>query len=259
MRGEVLHYDEAQGFGFIAGSDGNRYTFRREDLRQAFPIAKGMPIEFRENGAQARDISPIGGTVQAAPTGAPSAVPVAPAGAPPAAASPHPPHFGRFAAPTASPVPDDTGLWDYFWAGLTRNYANFRGRARRKEYWGYVLFFALVLTAVTLFGVSIDFSVGNMEGQDMPIVMIALLGASILALIVPSVAMAVRRQHDIGLSGWFYFVFLIPYIGNVILLVFALIPSQKHANKWGPVPSGITIPPPYVQPTPAVPTPGTGQ
>ena len=50
-----------------------------------------------------------------------------------------------------------------------------------------------------------------------------------------------RRQHDIGLSGWFYLLILIPYVGGLIIFVFTLIPSQKHDNKWGPVPYGVRV------------------
>jgi cold shock CspA family protein len=58
MRGEVLHYDEAHGFGFITGEDGNRYTFRREDLTRSFPLARGVTVEFHVSGDQARAVSP---------------------------------------------------------------------------------------------------------------------------------------------------------------------------------------------------------
>ena len=58
MRGEVLHYDEAQGFGFIAGADGNRYTFTGEDLRVAGAVSKGTPVEFTESGSQSRGVFP---------------------------------------------------------------------------------------------------------------------------------------------------------------------------------------------------------
>ena len=50
--------------------------------------------------------------------------------------------------------------------------------------------------------------------------------------------MTVRRIHDIGLSGWFILLGLIPTVGNLIILVFALIPSQGKANRWGEVPPG---------------------
>ena len=88
-------------------------------------------------------------------------------------------------------------------------------------------------------------------GYEMPLATITLATIFVLAGILPSLAMSVRRQHDIGLSGWFFLLIFIPYIGNLILFVFALIPSQKHENKWGPVPAGVKIPPPYVAPAAA--------
>ena len=60
MRGEVLHYDEDQGFGFITGADGNRYTFARENLRRETAMAKGTAVEFQPGGGQARDVFSIG-------------------------------------------------------------------------------------------------------------------------------------------------------------------------------------------------------
>ena len=60
-----------------------------------------------------------------------------------------------------------------------------------------------------------------------------------------------RRQHDIGLSGWFILVFFLPF-GSLVLLVFALIPSQKRDNRWGPVPPGIDIPAPCTPPQPEI-------
>ena len=231
MRGEVLHYDESQGFGFITGADGNRYTFTREDLRREAPMSKGTAVEFRPVAGQAKDIFSIRAQMQTA-------------GSAPAPSVPQ--HFGRFAVNEA---PASTGLWSYFWNGIAGNYANFRGRARRKEYWGFALFFYLALTVLSLIGVALDFALGNMEGGDeTPVATVAISGICVLAAIIPWVAVSVRRQHDIGLSGWFYLLILVPYIGSLILFVFSLIPSQKHDNKWGPVPAGVRIPPPFTPP-----------
>jgi uncharacterized membrane protein YhaH (DUF805 family) len=152
-------------------------------------------------------------------------------------------HFGRNAV---NGEPASTGLWSYFWEGITSNYANFRTRARRKEYWGFVLFYFLGMIVLLLAGVVIDFALGNMEpGDEFPVATIGISGLVVLAGIIPSISVMVRRQHDIGLSGWFYLLIFLPYVGGLILLVFALIPSQKHENKWGPVPAGVNIPPPY--------------
>ena len=83
-----------------------------------------------------------------------------------------------------------------------------------------------------------------------PYVTMLLLGVFVVAMIIPSISVTVRRIHDIGLSGWFYLLILAPYVGGLILFVFALIPSQTRENRWGPVPAGIKIPPPYVPATP---------
>jgi uncharacterized membrane protein YhaH (DUF805 family)/cold shock CspA family protein len=232
MRGEVLHYDEAQGFGFIAGVDGNRYTFAREDLRRAATVARGTQVEFAESGSQARGVFPAGDEEDSAAT-APQ----------PRQAT----HFGR--APAVAERMAGTGLWDYFRAAITTNYFNFRGRARRKEYWGFALFGILAFAGLALAGMALDDAMGNMDSPSGPFVTIVLLGLFVLAMIVPSISMTVRRIHDLGLSGWFYLLVLLPYVGGAILFVFGLIPSQTRENRWGPVPAGIKIPPPYVPAT----------
>jgi len=223
MRGEVLHYDTTQGFGFISGADGNRYTFERRDLRRDAPVSKGTSVEFNPDGASARDIFLLHGIPAPQVMAAPSAV--------------QPAQFGRVAADHPS---ETTGLWSYFWRVLTQDYANFRGRARRKEYWGFYLFWIVLLIVASLAGVAIDAALGNLDpGSEMPVATMTLTGGLVLASIIPYFALMVRRQHDIGLSGWFLLLLLLPYIGGLILFVFTLIPSQKHDNKWGPVPAGV--------------------
>lgn len=249
MRGEVLHYDEGQGFGFITGADGNRYTFTREDMRREAAVSKGTAVEFQPTGGQAKNVFAIRAQVQAA-----GSVPVVPATAPgaaPASGVTPPPqaHFGRAAPPAAgfgTPVPT-ASLWGYFVRGFTANYANFRDRARRKEYWGFYLFSMLAMFLLVGIGIVIDGTTGNFDSSgDGPFATLILVGLYMLAMIVPGIAMAVRRQHDIGLSGWFYLLFFVPYVGGLILFVFSLLPSQTHENKWGPVPEGIRIPPPFI-------------
>lgn len=231
MRGDVLHYDETQGFGFIAGADGNRYTFAREDLRHMATVSKGAQVEFQPSGGQAREVFAI-----QAPLAASSA------SAPVRAATPQ--HFGRFATEAAS---SSTGLWGYFRRGLTENYVNFRSRARRKEYWGFYLFWAISAVALSTVGFGIDGLLGNLDaGLEEPVAGFALPGLFVLATLLPGIAMTVRRIHDLGLSGWFCLLMLLPYVGGLITLVFSLLPSQKHDNKWGPVPAGVRVPPPYV-------------
>ncbi|MEP6567682.1 MAG: DUF805 domain-containing protein [Mesorhizobium sp.] len=234
MRGEVLHYDEAQGFGFITGADGNRYTFAREDLRRGTAIAQGTVVEFQPATGQARDIFSI--RAQAADPATPAAS-AAPKAATAAAAS-QPQHFGRLAEDGAA---QDSDLWGYFWHALTQNYFNFAGRAPRKEYWSYFLFWVVSLLIIGGLGLFIDAKMGNFDSDISAGVTVGLCGTFLLGTFLPSLGMAVRRLHDIGLSGWLCLLVLIPTIGSLIIMVFALIPTQAKENQWGPVPAGVRI------------------
>lgn len=254
MRGEVLHYDKAEGFGFITGVDGNRYAFAREDMRQAATMGKGTQVEFTPSGGQARDVFAIH-----APT-ARTAAPIPQAGRSVpqfgrrgvAESQPEQPSYAPVRAPSdaptytgASATGEATGLWSYFWRAITTNYVNFGGRARRKEYWAFVLF--TILGGLAIGALSGIVAAVSGQGRDsIPMVTLVLVGVFCLAIILPSIAVTVRRIHDLGLSGWFYLLILVPYVGGLILFVFTLIPSQKHENRWGPVPEGVKIPVPYV-------------
>jgi uncharacterized membrane protein YhaH (DUF805 family)/cold shock CspA family protein len=253
MRGEVLHYDEAHGFGFITGEDGNRYTFRREDLKSSFPLSRGVAVEFRESGDRAQDVSPPMAAMQAftaaaAEATAPASLTATPIATP--AARPAPQRYGRNAVGdgAADQNQTSTGLWNYFRASITTNYANFHGRARRKEYWGFALFYTLGMIFLTVAGLAIDAEVGNFDyGSEAPVATIVIVVLALLASLVPGIAISVRRFHDIGLSGWFYLVmFVVGFLlaGSVMILaiVLGLIPTQKHENKWGPVPDGVDVP-----------------
>jgi uncharacterized membrane protein YhaH (DUF805 family)/cold shock CspA family protein len=249
MRGEVLHYDPAQGFGFITGADGNRYTFRREDVKGgSFAISRGAVVEFRPNGDQARDVFP-------AATAGTSAAPTAQTVTAPPTAGTHPQHFGRNAtagAVAAEPTPS-TGLWGYSWLCMTARYATFRGRARRKEYWAFVLFSVLALIVAAIAGFAVDAALGNFDPySNGPVAILVTVALAILAGFLPGLAVTTRRFHDVGMSGWFYLVFLVLSfftIGGLIILVVTLIPSQKRENKWGPIPEGVKVPLPYIAPT----------
>lgn len=215
MRGEVLYYDDGIGQGFISGDDGNRYSFERADMQQLQPLWKGSRVDFRTDGDFAREIF-IVETAKAQVVQQTA-------------------HTGEM--PAADPG-EALGLFGYFKRAITSDYVNFRTRARRKEFWGFTLFVYVGIAALAAIGFFIDLVLGNIDNEE-PYVMMIVLALGWLAIILPYIAIMVRRQHDIGLSGWFYLLVLIPYIGTLILFVFALIPSQKHENKWGPVPAGI--------------------
>ena len=113
------------------------------------------------------------------------------------------------------------------------NYANFNGRARRKEYWMFTLFFMLFLLVPSfVFGLLIGMS---------PSETVLISGGIILAALyfihlVPALAVTVRRLHDTGKSGWLYLLALIPYIGSLIIFIFTVIKGDRGDNKYGPDP-----------------------
>jgi len=101
-----------------------------------------------------------------------------------------------------------------------KNYANFTGRARRKEFW----FFALVQFIILIIAQIID----SIIGTDF-----VLYGLVALALFIPSLAVSVRRLHDINKSGWWYLIALIPLIGGILLIVWFATETKPEPNQWG--------------------------
>jgi uncharacterized membrane protein YhaH (DUF805 family) len=114
-----------------------------------------------------------------------------------------------------------------------KKYAVFSGRSRRKEYWYFVLF--NIIVAIVLAG--IDALLGTRSsyaGAGL------LSGIYSLAVLIPTLAVTVRRLHDIDRSGWWIFINLIPLIGAIVLLVFAVSEGTPGNNRYGPNPKGAT-------------------
>ncbi|MBL4628263.1 MAG: DUF805 domain-containing protein [Roseicyclus sp.] len=102
---------------------------------------------------------------------------------------------------------------------LTQNYANFSGRARRSEYWWFFLFTMIV----NIVAQTVDASIG------LPILSI-IVG---LGLIVPGIALAFRRMHDTGRSGWWLLIGLIPLVGFLIILFWFVQRGTVGSNEFG--------------------------
>jgi uncharacterized membrane protein YhaH (DUF805 family) len=109
---------------------------------------------------------------------------------------------------------------------VLKKYAVFSGRARRKEYWFFVLFNILISIGLSF----IDQATGTVNtetGYGL------LSGIYSLAVLIPSLAVLVRRLHDTDRSGWWVLIGLIPLIGWIVLLVFAVQDSQPGQNEYG--------------------------
>lgn len=120
-----------------------------------------------------------------------------------------------------------------WYVDVLRKYAVFSGRARRKEYWFFVLFNLLIVAGLTL----VDMFVGTYD----PIREIGLLsGLYGIGVILPSVAVGARRLHDSGRTAWWLLIGLVPVIGAIVLLIFFVLDSQLGDNEYGPNPKGLT-------------------
>ena len=116
-----------------------------------------------------------------------------------------------------------------------RRYAEFTGRSRRKEYWMFALFNVIVMIGLAAIGgmlgaFSPDSSGGMSTGSGL---LFGLFGIYGLAIIVPSIAVQVRRFHDQDKSGWFVLLGFIPYLGGLIVFVFMLLDGTKGDNQYG--------------------------
>lgn len=116
----------------------------------------------------------------------------------------------------------------WFLAAL-KKYAVLEGRARRKEYWFFLLFYIIIIVVLSF----VDGMLGFGGAKGGPGILSVVF---VLAMLLPSLAVAVRRLHDIGRSGWWILIGLVPLIGGIVLLVFALMDSQPGANAYGPNP-----------------------
>ncbi|AKM09515.1 DUF805 domain-containing protein [Croceicoccus naphthovorans] len=120
-----------------------------------------------------------------------------------------------------------------------RRYFDFAGRSRRKEYWMFQLFIFIVYVVAMLLtgglGMSMEYGDAGTMGPFTAIVLIALAIWG-LASIIPSLALMIRRLHDVDKSGWWILIAFVPIIGGLILLYFCLIEGTRGDNRFGPDP-----------------------
>lgn len=108
---------------------------------------------------------------------------------------------------------------------ILKRYADFQGRASRSEFWWFTLFaFLLNIVLQVITGL-------------VPILGIIAI-VIMLAVLIPSIGVAVRRLHDIGKSGWWYLLVFIPLIGALVLIYWFVQPGQSENNQWGANPLG---------------------
>ena len=115
---------------------------------------------------------------------------------------------------------------------VLKKYLVFEGRARRKEYWFFILFNILIGIGLAI--------IDNMTGTLNPETGTGLLsGIYSLAVLIPTIAVAIRRLHDTDRSGWWLLLVFVPLIGGLVLLVFFVLDGTPGSNRFGPSPKGL--------------------
>jgi len=107
---------------------------------------------------------------------------------------------------------------------ILQKYMDFNGRARRSEYWWFVLFYVFANLIASLVD---GFVLGGL-----PVLQVILW----LGLLLPSVGVAIRRLHDTDRTGWWLLLMLVPVIGAVIVIIFLCLRGTSGPNRFGPDP-----------------------
>lgn len=198
MKGQILDYSIQTNLGIITTDDQKRYEFTGAEWRGQNTPKRGDHVDF--------DINPEGKAVQVF-----------------TALSSSNPIYNLTEQLDKISNQDQAesqfNMIDWFVKCL-KNYANFKGRARRKEFW----FFTLVQFIILIIAQIIDSVIGT------EFVLYALI---VLALLIPSLAVSVRRLHDLSKSGWWYLIALIPLIGAIILIIWFATETKAEVNQWG--------------------------
>lgn len=195
MKGQILDFSIQSG-GLISSEDGKRYPFKNEEWKeQGIPI-RGMKVDF--------DVDETGQAVAV---------------------------YKALGASSNSNKNGQLSLFALFLETLTKRYAQFSGRASRREFWGFALFSALAEVAI-LFVAGIMLEID----EGLSIVLVNLYWIFVIALYIPSLSVSVRRLHDIGKSGWWFLIVFVPLIGLIWLIVLCCQASVNEDNQWGGLP-----------------------
>lgn len=221
MQGQIQSFSIAQNQGTIQGQDGGSYLFESQHWHYARVPQVGEMVSFiTDTQGNAIDVYPINNVPSSTVNLAKSNNNINTAYANrtntrnaqdwSVIANQH---------STQLAVEEQYGFFDWVKKSLV-NYANFKGRARRKEYW----YFYLALFGFYLIGMIID-DVMNTDG--------VFTGLIALALFLPNLAVMVRRLHDVNRSGWWALVSFIPFIGSLLLILWLATDSKPNINQWG--------------------------
>lgn len=195
MKGQILDFSIQAG-GLISSEDGKRYPFKNEEWKEQGVPTRGMKVDF--------DVDEDGQAVAV---------------------------YKALGANSTGNKNGQLSLFALFLETLTKRYAQFSGRASRREFWGFALFSVVAALAI-LFVVGIMLEID----EGLSIVLVNLYWIFVIALYIPSLSVSVRRLHDTGKSGWWNLISVIPFIGQIWLIVLWCEASVNEDNQWGGLP-----------------------
>ncbi|WP_118997633.1 DUF805 domain-containing protein [Neisseria polysaccharea] len=208
MKGQILDFSIQAG-GLISSEDGKRYPFKNEEWKEQGVPTRGMKVDFDvdETGQAVAVYKALG----ASSTGGVATV-----------------------LQNASQTRNENGqlsLFALFLEALTKRYAQFSGRASKREFWGFLLFRTVAEVAILLvIGIMVEVS------RSLGDIFSILYFLFTLAVLVPTISVGVRRLHDTGKSGWWYLISVIPLIGWIWLIILWCQASVNEDNQWGGLP-----------------------
>lgn len=220
MQGQVLDYSIQTNTGVISANDGKRYKFAGSEWQVATTPKRGMVVDFDVNElGQAVEIYQALGRSSNAPKTTRKTN-----------------HNYDYDDLDILEIEEDYNPLDWFMKCL-RNYANFDGRARRKEYWffilGYtILYFCGALLDYALFHDwtdEVEYYLTQDESSYEMYIMITVW----VALLIPSIAVGSRRLHDTGKTGWLQLVMLIPILGHIAIFILCALDGDPDENQYG--------------------------
>ena len=121
-----------------------------------------------------------------------------------------------------------------WYLGVLKKYAVFDGRARRKEYWMFLLFHMIVVIGLLIINAIIISSVS--ESTLAQVAVVLPMTVYMLGVLCPALGVTIRRLHDTGKSGWWIFISLVPVIGGLWFLYLMVIDGTPGDNQYGPSP-----------------------
>jgi uncharacterized membrane protein YhaH (DUF805 family) len=206
MKGKILDFSIQKGGGLILGDDGQRYLFiSAEWQEQSLPL-RDVVVDFEAAGKYAKGVYLLVQTVPQIQTAIPTVKP----------------------KPFKATVNKEPSLLDLSINAVKHKYLLFNGRASRKEFWAVMLFSVLISFALQLL-YTLGFAISDNLGLllALPFMIFA------LGMVIPQLAVSVRRLHDTDKSGWWLLLGLIPIFGTIALIVLFSLASSAGDNRFG--------------------------